>query len=269
MMLRTLHVAILRNAALFVPAPERAEWFAEWRAELYYVEHGATSFCLGSFRDALWLRRNSPNPRPAFRLESPFRCVLFLVGLAILILALALPSWKVWLPAGSSPGSPPGREQFAFGLLGMYLLSLLVLLTLNPLGLGECRANRYAPAFLIRLRRWVFLALKIALLVPTVFFAISVVISIFPPASPILFLGWIFGLRWALADQRQRCPVCLHLLSNPVEIGSPAQTVLGWYGTELICTRGHGLLYVPGTPTSWCSRQRWQYLDPTWSSLRP
>jgi len=269
MMLRTLHVAILRNAALFVPAPERAEWFAEWRAELYYVEHGATSFCLGSFRDALWLRRNSPNPRPAFRLESPFRCVLFLVSLAILILALALPSWKLWLPAWSSPGPPPGREQFGFGLLGMYLLSLLVLLTLNPLGLGECRANRYAPAFLIRLRRWMFLALKIALLVPTVFFAISVVISIFPPASPILLLGWILGLRWALADQRQRCPVCLHLLSNPVEIGSPAQTVLGWYGTELICTRGHGLLYVPGTPTSWCSRQRWQYLDPTWSSLRP
>jgi hypothetical protein len=114
-----------------------------------------------------------------------------------------------------------------------------------------------------------FLALKITLLAPTVFFAIGIVISIFPPASLLLFLGWIFGLRWALADQRQRCPVCLHLLSNPVEIGSPLQTVLGWYGTELICTRGHGLLYVPGTPTSWCGRQRWRYLDPSWSSLRP
>jgi len=265
MTLRTLHVAILRNAALFVPAPERAEWFAEWRAELCYVDHGATSFCLGSFRDALWLRHNNPNPRPTFSLESPWRCVLLLAGLAILILLLAIPSRKLWLPAWS----PSGIEQFALGLLGMYLLSLLVLLTLNPMGLGECRANRYAPAFLIRLRRWVFLTLKIALVVPTVFFAISIVISIFPPASPILLLGWIFGLRWALADQRQRCPVCLHLLSYPVEIGSPAQTVLGWYGTELICTRGHGLLYVPGTPTSWCSRQRWQYLDPTWSSLRP
>jgi hypothetical protein len=269
MTLRTLQVTILRNAALFVPAPERAEWFAEWRAELCYVDHGAITFCLGSFRDALWLRRNNPNPRPRFSLESPFRCVLFLVSLAALIMAIALPSWKLWLPACSSPGSLQGREQFMFSLLGMYLLSLLVLLTLNPLALGECRANRYAPTLRIRLRRWIFLGIKIALLVPTVFFAVGVIISIFPPASLLLFLGWISGLRWALADQRRRCPVCLHLLSNPVEIGSPAQTVLGWYGTELICTRGHGFLYVPGAPMSWCSRQRWQYLDSTWSSLRP
>jgi hypothetical protein len=267
MTLHTLHVAILRNAALFVPAPERAEWFAEWRTELCYVDHGTMAFCLGSFRDALWLRRNNPNPRPAFSLESPFRCMLFLVGSAILVLFLALRFRKLWQP--SSPGSPPGAEQFVFGLLEMYLLSLLTLLTLNPLGIGECPANQHAPALIIRLRRWMFLALKIVLLVPTVFFAISVVIAIFPPASPILLIGWIFGLRWALADQRQRCPVCLHLLSNPVEIGSPAQTVLGWYGTELICARGHGLLYVSGAATSWCSRQRWQYLDPTWSNLRP
>lgn len=113
---RTLQVAILRNAALFVPAPERAEWFAEWRAELCYVDHGATGFCLGSFRDALWLRRNNLNRRSASRLESPFRCLLFLVGLAIL--ALALPSQKLWLPLWS----PPEREQFALGFLWMYLL---------------------------------------------------------------------------------------------------------------------------------------------------
>jgi hypothetical protein len=266
MMPRTLHLTVLHSVALLVPAAERAEWFAEWRSELCYVDHGATSFCLGSFRDALWLRRNNASPRSAFSFDSPFRCVLFLVGSAILVLVLALPFRKLWQP--SAPGSP-GAEQVVFGLLEMYLLSLLTLLTLNPLEIGECRTNQYAPAFRIRLRRWIFLAIKIVLLVPTVFFAISVVIAIFPPASPILLIGWIFGLRWALADQRQRCPVCLHLLSNPVEIGSPAQTVLGWYGTELVCTRGHGLLYVPGAPTSWCSRQRWQYLDPTWSNLRP
>jgi hypothetical protein len=247
-----------------VPAPERDEWFAEWRAELRYVDYGATGFCLGSFRDALWLRRNNPNPRPAFSLESPFRCVLFLVGLAILILALTLPSQRLWLPSWS----PPGREQFMLGFLWMYLLSLLVLLTVNPLGLGEYRANRHAPALVIRLRRWIFLAVKIVLLVPIVFFTSIAVMQIFPPASSIPLFGWILGFRWALADQRRRCPVCLHVLSNPIEIGSPAQTVLGWYGTELICTRGHGFLYVPGAPTSWCNKQRWQYLDSTWSSLR-
>jgi hypothetical protein len=70
-----------------------------------------------------------------------------------------------------------------------------------------------------------------------------------------------------LTDQRQRCPVCLRSLANPTRIGSPSQSFLEWYGTELICTHGHGLLYVPEIPTSWYRTQRWQYLDPTWSSL--
>jgi hypothetical protein len=69
------------------------------------------------------------------------------------------------------------------------------------------------------------------------------------------------SLFWALADQRQRCPVCLRLLSNPTRIGNSAQLVLGSYGAELMCNRGHGSLYVPTVPTSWCSSQRWQYLD--------
>jgi hypothetical protein len=266
-MLRVLHIAMLRNAALLVPTPERGEWLAEWKAELCYVSHDATAFCLGSFRDAFWLRCKSFSARRAFSLDSPLRCLLLLAVLALLtfLCAFGLPSRKLLISLFSSSA----EEQLAFGCFWLYFESFLILLTLNPLGLGEYPANRYAPVLRIRLRRWIFLALKITLLAPTVFFAIGIVISIFPPASLLLFLGWIFGLRWALADQRQRCPVCLHLLSNPVEIGSPLQTVLGWYGTELICTRGHGLLYVPGTPTSWCGRQRWRYLDPSWNSLRP
>lgn len=261
-MLRTLHIAILRNAALLVPAPERGEWLAEWKAELWYVERDATTFCLGSFRDALWLRSNSLSARRMFSLDSPPRCVLLLAGLAALVLALALPSRKLWLPSWSLPG----KEQFVLGFLWMYLLSLLVLLTLNPLGLGEYPANRYAPHLIIRLRRWLFLVIKIALLTAIPLFACLALLPIFPAAPSILLFGWIFGFRWGLADQRQRCPVCLHLLSNPVKIGSPARSVLDWYGVELICTRGHGLLSVPGAPTSWCSKQRWQYLDSSWSS---
>jgi hypothetical protein len=264
-MLRTLHIAILRNAALLVPAPERGEWLAEWKAELWYVERDATTFCLGSFRDALWLRSNSLSARRMFNLDSPLRCVLLPAGLAILALALALPSRKLWLPSWSLPG----KEHFVVGFVWMYLLSLLVLLTLKPLGLGECPANRFAPRLIIRLRRWVFLSVKIVLLVPIPLFVCVALVSMFPPAPWIILFGWIFGFRWLLADQRRRCPVCLHSLSKPVEIGSPVQTILGWYGTELICTRGHGLLYVPGAPTSWCSTQRWQYLDPTWTSLLP
>jgi hypothetical protein len=263
-MRRVLHIAILHNAALLVPGPERSEWLAEWKAELHYVDHDATSFCFGSFRDALWLRSNClRSPRRGFSLDSPLRCVFFLAALALLVIAAALPFHDQWLPAWSLSGV----GQVALGCLQMHLLSLLVLVALNPMGLGEYPLNPYAPSLTIRLRRWAFLAVKIALLPMIFFFASIALLPIFPGAPSILMFGWIFGLRWALDDQRHRCPVCLHLLSNPTRIGSPAKSILDWYGTELICTRGHGLLYVPGAPTSWCSKQRWQYLDPTWSTL--
>ena len=82
-----------------------------------------------------------------------------------------------------------------------------------------------------------------------------------------LIVGTIVALRWALNDQRQRCPVCLRLLTGPTRIGGASQTFLEWYGTELMCAQGHGLLYVLEIPTSCYSTQRWQYLDPSWSSL--
>jgi hypothetical protein len=256
MMIRRVHAAILQNAALLVPAAERAEWLAEWRAELWYVEHDATAFCLGSFRDALWLRIRGLSARHAFSLNSPIRCVLFLAGLAALTVSLAIRGGDLSLPSWSLAGA----KEFAEGLLGMYVLSLLILLTLNPLELGRYPANRYAPSILIRLRRWLFLAVKIGLLAPTIVFA-TIALAIFPPASLALFPAWIFGFRWALADQKRRCPVCLHFLSNPVEIGRPAHILLRAHGTRLSCTRGHGSLYVPATRTSWCSTQRWLYLE--------
>lgn len=263
-MLRTLHIAILRNAALLVPVDERSEWLAEWKAELCYVDHDATAFCLGSFRDAIGLRRNSGlSLCRMFNLDSPLRYLALLCGFVALAVLAATPFRKLWLPAWSAPEI----GQFAVGCLWMYVLSLVVLFTLNPLSLGEYPANRYAPSCAVRLRRWIFLAAKIALLAPLPFFLSVVLLPVFPGAASILFPGWVFGFRWVLADQRQRCPVCLRLLSNPIQIGSPTQSVLDWYGTELICARGHGLLYVPGAPTSWCSTQRWQYLDPTWSDL--
>jgi hypothetical protein len=464
MTLRRLHIAILRGAASLVPAPERAEWFAEWKAELWYVNHSATAFCFGSFHDAFWLRRNSPSPQAGrrFALESPVGCVLFLAVLAALSLLLAiapplsrdmlLPSpyrharnlamisaaghyhapiptvpieqylslanrmpnrftaltfyrpvqsrvetspqaseelsvalasanlfqvleipippaapragarqsatplvlshaaWRkyfdcdphivgrvlevtgqpavisgvidagpwslpgqvdVWLlqdqahlaqlpphtegfmlgriaisasqprpesdwslsvPNGQGGAvsftcSPLAEDQFALGCLEIYLASLLVLLAITPLGLGDYPANRYAPSVVIRLRRWVFLTIKIALLVLIVWCGGIALTPVFPPVPTVIVPGLILGFRWALTDQRQRCPVCLRLLANPTPIGDPSQAFLGWYGTELICTHGHGLLYVPEIRTSWFGTQRWQYLDPTWRSL--
>jgi hypothetical protein len=149
------------------------------------------------------------------------------------------------------------------------LLSLLILSTTTPLALGEYPANHHSPPGAKRSRRWIFLAVKIILLLVIVCCGSLDLASLF--SMDLYPTGWLAGLilslRWALIDQRHRCPVCLRLLSNPTRIGGPSQTFLEWYGTELICAQGHGLLYVPEIPTSCYSTQRWQYLDPSWSSL--
>ena len=77
----------------------------------------------------------------------------------------------------------------------------------------------------------------------------------------------LFGFRWAVADQRKRCPVCLRRVSNPATVGLASRTFLGWNGTEMICMGGHALLHVPSLPTSWFSGQRWLYLDNSWDFL--
>jgi len=56
-------------------------------------------------------------------------------------------------------------------------------------------------------------------------------------------------------------------LINPVPIGQASQTFLGWYGTELMCADGHGMLHFPAIPASSSSVARWVRLDPSWTSL--
>ena len=87
-------LAIVRAAAFFVPGQQRAEWLAEWKSELWHVwqacndqspdclhdKEEVTAFCLGAFKDALWLRHSGLNAirRRIFRLGSPSRCGFFL-----------------------------------------------------------------------------------------------------------------------------------------------------------------------------------------------
>src|ERR1700761_9759417 len=86
LLLRSLpsSLLILRSAAWLVPAQERAEWLAEWQAELWHVWHArdsksrgrfqgsseVTDFCLGAFRDACWLRWDKPHS-PCLRVFCP------------------------------------------------------------------------------------------------------------------------------------------------------------------------------------------------------
>jgi hypothetical protein len=164
--------------------------------------------------------------------------------------------------------------------LGVFLfaiiLACLALPATTPLPLGEYRTGSRKLSWSTRLRRWSFLATKIALLLPLVLF-VSVDLAHLRPAVDqntsdyiqliSAFSICLFGLRWALRDQRQRCPVCLGKLTHPARVGQPSRNFLAWNGTELICTGGHGLLHVPEIPTSWFSTQRWLYLDPSWEVL--
>lgn len=104
-----------------------------------------------------------------------------------------------------------------------------------------------------------------AYLVSKAVLTIAIVALAFPP--PLFVFGFFAAITWTLADQHGRCPVCLRRLVRPVTIGSASHTLLDWYGTELLCARGHGLLYEPEIPTSANSVRRWQSLDPSWAGL--
>jgi hypothetical protein len=158
------------------------------------------------------------------------------------------------------------------------ILACLALPATTSLPLGEYRLGSRKLSWSTRLRRWTFLAGKFALLLPIVYL-VSIDLAHLRPALDrdtsdyiqliSAFSICLFGLRWALRDQRQRCPVCLGKLTHPARVGQPSRNFLAWNGTELICIGGHGLLHVPEMATSWFGTQRWLYLDPSWDVLFP
>ena len=165
----------------------------------------------------------------------------------------------------------PG-DVFLFAIL----LACLALPATTSLPLGEYRASSRKLSWFTRVRRWSFLGCKLTLLLPIVYFVSLDLAHLRSGMDPITseylqlmsaFSICLFGLRWSLRDQRQRCPVCLGKLTNPARVGQPSRSFLAWNGTELICVSGHGLLHVPEMPTSWFSEQRWLYLDASWEVL--
>jgi hypothetical protein len=119
------------------------------------------------------------------------------------------------------------------------------------------------------LRRGSFLLLKIALLQSIVLCGSIVQILLGPlGAFTAIAVGAtaVLALRWAIVDQQRRCPMCLHLLTNPIIIGTPSRTFLEWYGTESICPNGHGLLHTAEISSSY-SRPQWLSLGDSWSAL--
>lgn len=290
-----LHLCILRAAALFVPGWQRAEWLAEWKTELWYAwqpgsgesdsgrRKEVTSFCLGAFSDAIWLQRNASLPRAygtllidvrqtlpdppivgdGLLLQSPVRCLAFLGLLATLSFAIAmlLPTSRsaMFSPLHSDAYSAP------LNLVTLFGIAWLIVSATTSLSLGDYPAHRNGG------RRWAFFWAKIGLILAIVTFVSLDLASLGAYVQPALIQTalWsgVMALRWALQDQRRRCPVCLRPLENPVRIGQTSHMFLEWSGTELVCLRGHGLLHVPEAHAIWFTRQRWHYLDPSWGEL--
>jgi hypothetical protein len=156
------------------------------------------------------------------------------------------------------------------------ILALLALPAVTSVTLGESNYSSHRPSRKSTLIRWAFLGSKFALVASIAYYA-SLDLSYWPastysPLAEFFQLVWcfsicLFGFRWALSDQRQRCPVCLRRVTHPAQVGLASRTFLGWNGTEMMCMGGHTLLHVPSLPTSWFSGQRWLYLDTSWDFL--
>jgi hypothetical protein len=282
-------LAILHAARLLVPREQRQEWFAEWQSELWYVrstQNKTIAFCLGAFRDAFWLRQNAlPGSGPSLALASPYRCLVFLAVLAAI--AVFSPFHVPFPPDNARPtmaallrvclviGAVMAFLVWCLGVLqrGLELLEetldrpAIVTLDLGlptSLPFGTSSVNRRAPRGAAWLGRAIFLTIKCVLLVLIVVFGSF---DLGPAAGSGMMFFYVLGLRWATADQRNRCPICLRRLTNPTRIGEASHTFLDWYGTEFVCAKGHGLLHVPEIHTSCYSAPRWHSLDPSWNSL--
>jgi len=165
---------------------------------------------------------------------------------------------------------PWGIYEFAI------FLALVALPAIISVSLGETHVSSHRPSTKQRLSRILFFTAKF-LLIAAIGFSASLDLAYsntigYSPFAECLQLLWcfticLFGFRWAVADQRKRCPVCLRRVSNPATVGLASRTFLGWNGTEMICMGGHALLHVPSLPTSWFGGQRWLYLDSSWDFL--
>jgi hypothetical protein len=172
---------------------------------------------------------------------------------------------------------PPGRMGYDFrqdmvvghGFLIAFGLAIGIVLV----AVGRLSLHRYGW------RYWLFLVLKtigVMVIVPLLWIEIGTAFRTHLPRGEawrvlgILTLalafvaGYGYALMWSFADQRRRCPVCLHWLAMPVTMGSWA-SVFEPVTTELLCEEGHGSLCMPenegGEP------DRWTALDASWREL--
>ena len=163
----------------------------------------------------------------------------------------------------------------SFLLLAVTCAVWIVYVRHSDRGLGQ------APASLAdRCRWWSFFVAKSLLLLTATcllasasvqWFSAHLIGSVYPLVDGLalwLFLVLSIGpLSWSIHDQQKRCRACLRRLGSPIRIGAPGYVLLNWSGTELVCSEGHGILYVPDSHANWLERDRWNKLDDSWADL--
>jgi hypothetical protein len=274
----SLHTIILSIASLLLPRSQRAEWLGEWKSELWYAlqssgnvprhkcwDRTALLFCLGSFKDAIWLRRNSCNPNTHQHrlLQTPLKCLFFLATMA------AITTCDFFHSDGLYQAILRNRGVVTTSQILLVVLALVGVRATTSFALSDCPTKPNSFARASRIQRWMFLGIKFVLVLLIVFcgtLELTPIISATGFQPHVTLIVYVLAFRWALIDQRRRCPVCLRILSNPARIGQPSQILTGWYGTEYFCEKGHGLMYVPEIRTTY-SKQRWLDLDASWGNL--
>jgi hypothetical protein len=263
---RLLQSLLLRFASFLVPVDTRQDWLEEWHSELWYMcPHVALRACLGAFSDAVWLRKNAEAPQRSL-IHSAYGCLaaLFAVGIGGLLAA----NWLLApLAARATLWRLAPRD-----LLPANILMLAVSLVLIPL------ASQFGPrpSFERRLpkqgraRRLLFFFAKLIAVQPVLLCGLFLCIMTAPniPFAPFgVLAGWYLVLRWLIADQRCRCPLCLRLLDRPVRIGTRSSTFLECPVAESACPKAHGLLHLPESELSYPPTEGWLALDPSWNAL--
>lgn len=85
------------------------------------------------------------------------------------------------------------------------------------------------------------------------------------------FLAWLFSsaiyILWVYRDQPGRCRRCLRRLELPTSVGALGRVLFDHEGTELICPRGHGTLYIEPSTETWRQSGRWTEFDESWQEL--
>jgi hypothetical protein len=261
---------LLRAVEKIVPAAERTEWSRTWRAELWHMHHRApgkkdfgitADLSIGLLCDALWLRTDSWGRALS---GTPELCLASLLGMCVMATLLGLAVNGGWRAFVTYSLGPFERSVFA--------AVLVVFVSFATAQRGHIEQGSTSKG-LNGLKRQMFFATKAELVLLLAFLLSASICQPLHGAFPtwaaavqvLMFVPFaLVGLRWAFADQEQRCKQCLRMLATPARVGRPSHNLLEWNGTELACKQGHGRLNVPEMETSWCDRSRWVDLDPAW-----